>query len=634
MKIFRLSSKNNNQHGYVLPTVIGLMTIMSLVSYAALLQANNSLNLSYKQMYLQMARVASKAAVDYAKEQFDNAACGNYTGTAEQDLVSNNRYRITMKAEVISTSPDGYEKTIKGTGSVYLPRQSATARYVFDIRSEIVRTYAVCKTPDNYAPTVWLDASDTSKLLTTSSSTTTATSTTSFGAAANTSRDTVEERVDTGGQTTGSWQSTDLEMHFCDSTEFSGAICSNTSQRPLYTGMVFQNVNIPKNATISSASIMITGDTPAGTSGTLTHRAYGLFNTSGDPHLPLFSSTGTGQIRNRITSASLRTAAYAEVTTNNFPPGNTANFDVTSVVQEMVNNANWNSATGRMGFGIQRQSGKTNSSRKATKNGIQLVINYSTASIGPSANNGAVTQWQDISGNGNHAQLAYGTAPTRVDNQINGKTIVRFNNGTLLSALTSALNNKREMTVLAVLKSNFTASSNDGRVVSGMNTSANNDTSGNTGIIPLFRYNNGNGFSSNYSGSGTSYRTNYSCGGTCASNTYLYGSVFTIDTNNTNTINANLKGNGAPVANRTGINPGSNYTYSINQLYFGGRRNGAMAGGSGADYFNGDFAELIVYDKALECKQIEALEDYLRIKWNVSAAAYTGTCPEDVIPTL
>ncbi len=627
-------SKLEKQKGFILPTIIGLMTIMSVVAYAALLQANNSLNLAYKQAYIQMARVASKAAVDYAKEQFDQSTCGNYTGTTEQDLVSNDRYRVTFRAEVLDTSADGYEKTIKGTGSVYLPRLSSTAKYVFDIRSEIVRTYAVCKTPDNFAPIVWLDASDTTTLLTTSASTSTSTSPMTFGNASDTTRESVEERVDTGGQTSASWQSSDLEMHFCDSTEFSGSICSNSSQRPLYTGLVFQNVNVPKNATISSATVRITGGTPAGSSGSLTHRAFGIYNTAADPHLPLFTSSGSNQVRNRITTASLRTAAYSDLTTNNFPPGNTANFDVTAIAQEMVNNANWNPATGRMGFGIQRQSGNTNASRRTTKNGLQLVVNYTTSSIGPSSNGGTVTQWNDKSGNGNHAQLAYGNAPTRVDSQINGRTIVRFNNGTLLSNLTTALNSKREMTVLAVVKSNFSTSGNDGRVVSGMNTSATNDTPGSTGIIPLFRYGNGNGFSSQYSGSSSSYRTDYTCGVNCANLTYGYSAIFTIDENNSANITANLKGNGSPAAQKTGINPGSNYSYSINQFYFGGRRNGASSGGAGADYFNGDFAELVIYDKALECQQVEALEEYLRAKWAVTGSAYTSTCPEPTVPIL
>jgi hypothetical protein len=59
-----------------------------------------------------------------------------------------------------------------------------------------------------------------------------------------------------------------------------------------------------------------------------------------------------------------------------------------------------------------------------------------------------------------------------------------------------------------------------------------------------------------------------------------------------------------------------------------------MAGGSGTDYLNGDYAEIVIYDKALECRQIEALEDYFRNKWNISASQWATTCPEDVIPTL
>src|SRR5690606_6755006 len=155
-------NKAHNQSGFALPTIMFLIVIMSFVAYAALMQSNNNLNLVYKQNYLQMARVASKAAIDYAQEEFDSSTCGTYDGTAEQDLVSTDTYRITFKADVLETSGDGYEKTIRGTGSIYLPKTSATATYVFDTRSEIVRTYALCKTPDNFSPLLWLDASDES----------------------------------------------------------------------------------------------------------------------------------------------------------------------------------------------------------------------------------------------------------------------------------------------------------------------------------------------------------------------------------------------------------------------------------------------------------------------------------------
>ncbi len=628
------------QKGFVMPTVIMLMAIMSLVAYAALVQSNNGLNLAYKQAYIQMARTASKAAVDYAQEQFDNASCGAYSGTAEQDLASNARYRVTFKAEVVSTSTDGLEKVIKGTGSVYLPRLSASAQYVFDIRSEIVRTYAACKTPDNFAPKVWLDASDTSTLHTLGTSTTTVSPTTSYGAAGDSTRDTLEERVDDGTQTIDSWQSNDFEMHSCEGSEFSSSVCNNNSTKYLYNGMVFSNVNVPQGATITSATITLACTTPAGQGGGVTHRIYGLYNNTTNPHPALFTSTGSSQIRTKVTTTGLHTTAYEDLSTNNCPPGNNTVFDVTDVAQEIVNHANWNPTGtgngGRMGFSFHRVSGS--GSRHLLKNGNQFNITYSIGTVTPAVNTGSVGQWDDISGNANHAVIAYGNAPTREDNQINGKTIVRFDSsptsGTMVSQLTAALSNHRPLTVFAVVKPNFATSASDGRIISGMHSTATNDTSGSSGVIPLLRYGSASGFSNQYSGNGTSYRTDYTCSAACTSTPYLFVGQFAVDSTS-DTITSTLKGQGAPVASKTGINPGgSPYTFTIDQFYYGGRRTGDMNGGSGTDYFNGDFAEIVIYDTALECRQVEALEEYFRAKWALSASPFSTTCPADVIPTL
>jgi hypothetical protein len=626
------------ERAYALPMVLILVTILTVVAYATLLQANNGLNLAYKQTYIQVARIASKAAVDFAQEQFDNSACGNYTGSSEQDLIANERYRATIKSEVISTSADGYEKVIKGTGSIYLPKASSTAKYVFDIRSEIVRTYATCKTPDNFAPKLWLDASDTSTLKKVGSSTTSLTPTpsTTFVNAADSTRDTLEERVDNGAQTTNSWQSNDFEMHTCDSTEFSASVCSTNSTKYLYNGMVYSNVNVPKNSTITSATITLACTTPSGTSGALGSDIYGIYKSAGNPHIDLFTSTGTNQLKTPMTTASLRTTAKASVSSNNCPPGNNTVFNVTSVVQEMVNNSSWNPTGpgngGRMGFGFVRTSG--NGSRHLLKAGNLLNISYSATTVDPANNLDSIGIWQDKSGNNNHAVFAYGTAPTRQDGQINSKTVVRFNNGALLSALNSAITNGREMTVFAVSKANFATSSNAGRLLTGMSSTGTNDTTSAQSIIPIRREGLNNAFAHVYSGS---VNTNsYLCGGTCASTPYIYTSAFSINSTN-NTITAILKGNGSPVATTNNVSPSTAtppYTFSIDQFYLGGRRNGTMAAGSGQDYFNGDYAEVVVYDKALTCRQIEALEEYFRAKWNINTSAYPTTCPADVIPTL
>lgn len=636
------SKQKSSQRGFALPTVLFLIVILSTVAYATLLQANNSLNLAYKQSYLQIARMASKSAVDYAQEQFDNSICGNYSGTAEQDLISNNRYRVTLRAEVISTSADGYEKVIKGTGSVYLPRQSETAKYVFDIRSEIVRTYATCKTPADFAPLLWLDASDTDTLrrstVTTTNITPTPTTDGHGWLDLLLPNDSVEEKVSDGLQGPLSWLSNDLEMHTCDGWEFLFILCSTTGQRDLYTGLVFDNINVPQGATISSATVQFVGATPSGSGGSVTHRIKGIYKSTTNPHLNMFSSFVNNQVRTPMTTAGRHTTAYSDVSSNNFPPGNVVNFDVTNVAQEMINNPNWDPTGagngGRMGFGIYRVAGT--GTRKTLKDGVRLSINYTTSTITNSSNTETITEWLDKSGNGNHARTAYGNDPTRQDNQINGLPVVRFSGGTLLSSLTTALSGKQEMTVLAVVKPSFSTSDNDGRIVTGMSTTGNHDNTGSDGIMPLFRYGTNSGFSNNYSGNGTSYRTDYTCAVACENRAYPFVSAFTLETPPTSVVGI-LKGEGVEVGNKTGISPPgppSPYSYSIDQLYIGGRRSGSMAGGSGADYFNGDYAEIVVYDKALTCRQIESLEDYLRDKWGLSASQYTSTCPADLIPTL
>lgn len=636
-----------NQSGFALPTVIIMTVVMSLVAYAALLQANNNLNLAFKQAYIQMARTASKSAVDYAQEEFDNSTCGEYNGTAEQEVVSTDHYRITMKADVLETSADGYEKVIKGTGSVYLPKTSENAKYVFDIRSEIVRTYALCKSPDNFGPLVWLDASDTDTLKKTSSPTTT-TSATTGGAILDLffPNDTIEEKVSDGTQGILSWLSNDIEMHTCDTLEYTVFACyGSLANRDLYTGIVFQDISVPKNAEISSASLQFRGATPSGTGGSVTHRIYGLYENSSNPHLDLFEPFGTNQVKSRITNADLHTASYNDHTENNFPPGNTVNYDVTSVVQEMVNNANWSPSSndGRIGFGISRLSGTGN--RKACKGnpglgacedkGPFLTITYSdTTAVAQAENGEGVNEWQDKSGNGNHARSTYGNVPTRQDNQINGETVVRFNDGAMLSSLTSVVTDKREMTVLAVVKPDMASSANDARFITGMSESSSSDTSGTDSIIPLLRNGSTDGFSSVYASLSAGNRTDYNCAAACEDTPFIISSIFSSDGDTETT--AKLKGNGVTGAEKNNISPSTAsppYTYSIDQIYYGGRRDGALPG-SGASYFDGDFAEIAIYDKALTCREIEALEEYFRTKWNIAPNPVETECPADLIPTL
>jgi hypothetical protein len=624
-----------NQRGFFMPVLVILISLMALTGLSVLLQANNGLNFSYKQSYIQMARVASKAAIDYSQEQFDNALCGNYTGTSEQNLVSNSHYRITFSSQVISTSADGFSKTIQATGNVYLPQNASHARYVYSVDAEIVRTYAVCKTPGDFGPTVWLDASDQSTLLGQTSGT--VHRATSYGSLFDGTRDTLQELASSGNQSLLAWQDESMQMSSCSILSFDSLTCLFLNSKYLNNGMVFQNVNVPKGATITSATLSLAGATPSGTGGSETNQVTGIYQSPTNPYTPLFSQSGTNQLKTPLATSGMHTSSTVNFTTNNLPPGNKITVNVASIVQEMVNNPNWGTAIAdgkndqnNLGLAIKYVSG--NGNRNLSKSGITLDVTYNVSGSTQTSNGGNVTQWNDESGNGNHAVFGLGTAPTRVDNQINGKTVVRFNNGALLSSLTSALSNEQELTVLGVVKPNFSTSGSDGRVISGTTNTANNDTTSNKSIIPLLRYGSAAGFSNIYSG--TSYRTNYTCGSACTNTPYIFGSVFQINGTSSNKIDGLLRGNGAQVAQSVGLAPiGSPYTFGINQLYFGGTRSGVMPG-SGVNYLNGDYAELVVYDHALTCHQIESLEDYLRGKWGIAATPYPDTCPDDSIPVL
>ncbi|HKR82476.1 MAG TPA: hypothetical protein VJR27_05790 [Candidatus Saccharimonadales bacterium] len=632
MMLLRL---RGNQRGFFMPVLVILISLMALTGFSVLLQANNGLNFSYKQSYIQMARVASKAAIDYSQEQFDSALCGNYSGTSEQNLVSNSHYRITFSSQVISTSADGFSKTIQATGNVYLPQNAAHARYVYSVDAEIVRTYAVCKTPGDFGPTVWLDASDQSTLFSQTSGT--VHRATSFGNWFDGTRDTLQELASSGNQSLLAWQDSSMQMSTCSILNFDSLTCLFLNSKYLNNGMVFQNVNVPKGATITSATLSLPGATPSGTGGSETNQVTGIYQSTSNPYTPLFTQSGTNQLKTPLTTSGMHTNATVNFTTNNLPPGNKVTVNVASIVQEMVNNPNWGTAIAdgkndqnNLGLAIKYVSGTGN--RNLSKNGITLDVTYSVNGVTQATNGGSVTQWNDKSGNGNHAIFGLGTAPTRVDNQINGNTVVRFNNGALLSTLNDAITNNQELTVLGVVKPNFSTSGSDGRFMSGTSSTANNDTTSGSSIVPLLRYGSTAGFSSIYSG--TSYRTNYTCGATCTNTSYIFGSVFQINSSSSNKVDGLLRGNGAQVAQSVGLNPvGSPYTFGINQLYFGGTRSGAMPG-TGVNYMNGDYAELIVYDHALTCHQIESLEDYLRGKWGIAASAYPDTCPADTIPVL
>ncbi len=634
---------HGKQAGFAMPVVIFMIVIMSTVAYAALMQTNNLLNLSYKQAYIQMSRVAAKASINYAKEQFDNDA--NYgavktdcnansvtsdsvdtAGTCETTLISNSRYRLTYRVEVTGTSADGLEKSIKGTGSVYIPELSTTAKYVFDIRTEVVRTYATQKQPSDFGNLVlWLDANKPNSLIKNISSTTNVSSVTTFGTVAATTRDTIEELETNGTQTATSWQSTDLEMSYCDSTEFTSPsnTCTSSSTRKQYIGMIFPAITVPKDSTIVSANLVVRDI--GNVNGSVTHRWYGLYDAVGDPSMTPFTSTGTNQVKNRITNTSLRTGAYVDNTSNNPPNNSTRTIDVRTIVQEIVNNSGWTSGS-NLTLAAQHSSG--NGVRKIAKNGISLTIVYSTSGTAQSGNGDTVNKWLDARGNGVEAISTHGNPPTKIDNQLNGKPIVRFNAGDMLASLATAQTGD-EYTVIGVLQQNWGSTSN-ARFVTTTSASQSGDTTSGGGFQALKRNASTTGFATSFNGASNSTTfvctTGYDCG---ASNPIVVSAYYKKGTGTAYT--AYFRANGNQRASSTFS---SSASFSFDQIWIGGSRISGSGTGTGGNYLSGDFAEIAVYSDRLECSQLSGIEDYLRVKWGIAGSQWTNDCPADNVPVL
>ena len=87
------------QRGFILPTLIAFMMILGVLGAVVLQVATQSNVLSVRQLYIQQAQLASAAGMDFAKEQYELDI--DYVGTAETDLATTERYRVTYEIQHI-----------------------------------------------------------------------------------------------------------------------------------------------------------------------------------------------------------------------------------------------------------------------------------------------------------------------------------------------------------------------------------------------------------------------------------------------------------------------------------------------------------------------------------------------------
>jgi hypothetical protein len=104
---------------------------------------------------------------------------------------------------------------------------------------------------------------------------------------------------------------------------------------------------------------------------------------------------------------------------------------------------------------------------------LQVSTNcYTDAGITLGSNNSSVQQWNDISGNTNHAiQLNAGFKPTLRTNQLNGLSTLRFD-GTTDRILATGVTSSSQVTIFVVVQFNALTNNNDGVIQAGPNGTA------------------------------------------------------------------------------------------------------------------------------------------------------------------
>jgi len=577
--------KLNNQSGIIMPFVVGFLVILTTIG-ATLAQTstqtfNNSLNFSYNQI----AHVASKAAIDFAEEAYELDA--NYNGTAEEDLHTTDRYRSTIEVEVLYDQGSS-AKRIRAIGRVYVFQpNNGTADFTREIQSSIIRNGAVAGNPADYEPILWLDASEPDYLF---ESTSVAPNSEVVNALqGSTYKDVTEERGTDAGSSPGalSFSSSDLEMSY-----------DKYSKGHQTVGLRFRTVNVPQAQTIDSAYIQFTTDETK-QSGSLELLVTGVANDNA----PQWNG-------NYAVTNATKTSASVTWNPNNWnnvgQAGADERVDITPLVQEIVNRAGWTDGNA-MAFSIAYVSGsgtRTAESGSSSNPAPQLQINW-TVSGGGGGGGGVATsdgdpvgQWLDLSTSTNNALLAYGVDGELKTSQINNFDAVRFNNNTVLRAQLDPIITGDGITAFAVMKPD-SSSAAAARFVTAQNTAQTNDYGTPDSAVLFMRYGTGTTLAQYY---------NNAYGLTLAGAVDNTWSVYS--SRITQIFSERLLENGTDnISNLIGT-----VDYELDEIFIGGSRSGA----SGASQSSFDLAELIIYDDTLVCSEMQKVENYLGLKYNIT----------------
>ena len=567
--------------GFAMPMILTFIVLISIVGTAIMSSSVQTNGSAVLHSQVQIAHIASKAAIDYAEEQYEINS--SYSGTAEQDLFANDFYRATVEV-VILYNEGSNAKRVQGIGRVYIPETSSNAKVVRDIKSTIIRNGEVIVTagqtdPATFNPFLWLDANEPNSLYSAiaSSNNQSISVVTSSGAT-----DVVEERGSNASSSPGAllFNDSDLEMSYDSSARGNQKI-----------GLRFRSVDTPKNASIEQAYIQFqTDETKSAGVVQFTVEGVAQDNPSG------WSGTYA------VTNAPKTTASVAWSPSNwNTVGANGVNerVDVTSIVQELVNRSGWN-VDNAMSFSVSWVTGSgIRTAESGTGGGApRLYVQWTSGTTTPAVNDGdSVVAWYDKSGNNYNATHTFGSAPTLQLAEVNGLNAIRFSsNGTLLSSMSNIADN--ELTAFMVMRPR-TSSATSARFISLMNSSQNADNNTTNGLIPFMR---------NSSTSTLQQYYNNTAGRTISN--AIDDAWGTFSSRMSTAYSERLLKNSTPDNYASHFSP----NFTINQVYIGGRRSTA----SGADYANMDVVEIILYNRAFICSEIQQIENYLEAKYAFS----------------
>ncbi len=563
----------NKSSGFILPTILVFLMILSILGTSIIMISLQTQTQALRHSYVQIAHIASKAAIDYAEEQYELNS--SYNGTAEQDLTVTDRYRVTIEVQILyqetSTS-----KRIQAFGRVYIPEYSADAQFVRDIKASIIRNGEVVADidPSDFDPFVWYDANST-EALTRYSPPQQQYITAVYGS---TNRDITEE----GGSDASTSSNRGSQSYTGDDLEMSWDGNSLGHQK---IGLKFRGVNFAQNAPIQEAYIQFQTDETK-SSGAVQLLVQGIAQDNASSFTTTYAVTNAP-----------KTSASVTWTPPNWnvvgATGSNERVNVTAIVQEIVDRGGWNSGNA-MAFSISWITGSgVRTAEKGQNGGAPILYIRQTPSSGgnfASADGDSIETWADISLNNSDAAFTYGTRPILKVNQINGLNAVRFSaNGILRAPLSSSVSGTG-MTAFMVARPRTTSSSN-ARYISMMNTSQTNDNNSTNGVMPFYQQSSGSTLANHYRN-----QTGETISGAINDNWSIFSS--------------RISASAVERLLRNG---------TVNEFFIGGSRSSS----SGANYANFDVAEIVVYNKTLSCDEIQGIENHFEDRYNINVANKT-----------